>query len=432
MARGFLWTGFRAGATILAQILHTKTDKSPVSCAEIARPDAVPILLVTHEYAPFRGGVATYVRELARAAGRRHERVEVWTVDYRDRFKESRVPGDEREDTAVPVVRLPSDGRLTPAGLGRLARGLWRRRHRWNRAPVVLMSVGAQMVFFLLAFVPGLVDARRVVPFFHGSEILRFARSRFWRPLARRFYARAGGFGVTSLHVESLLRGSGLLPPGAAVTLAPCALPTAFVEQAGEPAVAREAEAGGEWRVLTVARLHPRKGQLDVARALGRLPAEMRARLVYQIVGVGAENYRRAVAAACRDAGVQVEFLGAVGDRRLAGVYAGATLYVQASRTLARSVEGFGITFLEASFHGCAVAAYRSGGVGEAVLDGETGLLVAEGDEAALAEAIRRLLEDGALRGRLGQRGREFARSFRWEDAAAALCATARRALVKG
>ena len=424
----FLWTGFRVGATILAQILHTKTDNSPISCAEIASPDAAPILLVTHEYAPFRGGVATYVRELARAAGRRHERVEVWTADYRGRFKEA-YAANEGEEAGIPVIRLPSDGRLTPAGLGRLAWGLWRRRNRWDQAPVLLMSVGAQMVFFLLALVPGLMEARRMVPFFHGSEILRFARSRFWRPLARRFYARAGGFGVTSLHVESLLRDSGLLPAGAAITLAPCALPTAFVARAqGEPTAARKEETDGKWRVLTVARLHPRKGQLDVARALGRLPADLRARLVYQVVGVGEEDYRRAVAAACREAGVPVEFLGAVDDRTLAGVYASATLYVQASRTLARSVEGFGITFLEASFHGCPVAAYRSGGVGEAVLDGETGLLVAEGDEAALADAIRRLLEDRALRERLGQRGREFALSFRWENAAAALCAVARKA----
>ena len=125
---------------------------------------------------------------------------------------------------------------------------------------------------------------------------------------------------------------------------------------------------------------------------------------------------------------MRVEFLGALDDGALADAYAGATVYAQASRSLTRSVEGFGITFLEASFHGCPVAAYRSGGVSEAVLDGETGLLVAEGDQSALAAAIQRLLEDPALRARLGEKGRGFALSFRWENAAAALCELARKA----
>ena len=118
---------------------------------------------------------------------------------------------------------------------------------------------------------------------------------------------------------------------------------------------------------------------------------------------------------------------GAQDDAALARIYAGAAVYAQGSRSLARSVEGFGLTFLEAAFHGCAVAAYRSGGVAEAVLDGETGLLVPEGDEAALAEAIRRLLEDDGLRARLGARGQEFARGLHWETAAEAPWAAARR-----
>ncbi len=393
----------------------------------------MPVVFATHEYAPFHGGVATYVREAAVAAVRGHDRVEVWTVDYRNRFKElfAHVGVDNvhtsESSEAVPVVRLASNGRLSPAGLGRFAWGFWRRRRRWQAGPVVLMSAGAQMAFFLLALIPGVVNPRRVVPFFHGSEILRFAHHPFWRWLARRFYARAGGLAVTSRYVEGLLRGSGLLPPGAEVALAPCALPVAFLTQAAAGGLDGRADAG-EWRVLTVARLHPRKGQLDVARALGRLPVEQRARLVYQLVGVGAEGYRRSVAAACQAGGVRVEFLGALDDAALTRVYARATLYAQASRTLARSVEGFGLTFLEASCHGCPVAAYRSGGVGEAVLDGETGLLVPEGDEPALADAIQRLLEDAALRARLGGRGREWARSFRWQDAARALCAVARQA----
>ena len=311
--------------------------------------------------------------------------MEVWTVDYRRRkglgeqgrmFTNSRLP--------FPVVRFASNGRLTPGGLLSLAWGIHRRRRALAGRRVLLMSVGAQMAFMLLS-VLGSVKAGKVTCFFHGSEILRFGRNRFWRWVAKRFYARADAFVVNSFYVEHLLRESGLLPKGAVVMVAPCACPTVFqVADAGEKTLVEKSV----WRILTVARLHPRKGQLEVARALALLPASQRQRTIYQMVGAGDEAYRRQVADACREGGLRCEFLGALDDAALGNVYRHATVYAQASVTLPRSVEGFGITFLEASMHGCPVAAYRSGGVDEAVRDGETGLLVAEGDRAALAAAL--------------------------------------------
>ena len=260
--------------------------------------------------------------------------------------------------------------------------------------------------------------------FFHGSELLRFGRSRAGGWLARRFYARAAGFGAVTGAVARLARESGLLPPGAKIVQAPGALPSTFARWGAGNTTGGAAGTpdAGTARVLTVARLHPRKGQLEVARALALLPAAQRARLVYQMVGVGDEPYRRQVEEACRASGVRCEFSGALDDAALGEAYRRATVYVQASLTLPSSVEGFGISFLEAAFHGCPVAAYRSGGVEEAVADGETGLLVIEGDRAGLAAAVGRLLDDPALRARLGAAGREFARGFSWEQSAQALC----------
>ncbi len=388
-------------------------------------PGNAPLVLVTHEYAPFRGGVAIYVQEIASAAWQAGETVEVWTVDYRRRLDGQQTLQRDALDSSqtFPVVRLRSTGRLTPGGLLTFAWGILRRRRRLETSPVVLMSVGAQMVFFMLGAL-GIAPARRVTVFLYGSELLRFGRSRVWRGLARRFYARAAGFAVLTRPIERLARESGLLPPGASIVLAPGALPSAFVRHA-----AATAAAGGDderVRVLTVARLHPRKGQREVARALALLPAAQRERLVYQMVGVGDEAYRREVETACREGGVPCEFLGAVDDEAIGAVYRRATVYVQASVTLPNSIEGFGLSFLEASFHGCPVAAYRSGGVTEAVANGETGLLVPEGDRAALADAVGRLLDDPALRGQLGEAGRAFARGFRWEKSARVLCEAAR------
>jgi glycosyltransferase involved in cell wall biosynthesis len=51
----------------------------------------------------------------------------------------------------------------------------------------------------------------------------------------------------------------------------------------------------------------------------------------------------------------------------------------------------------------------RAGGVPELIDEGKTGLLVPPGDSGALAAAIRRLLDDPALRERMGKRARERA-----------------------
>ena len=68
--------------------------------------------------------------------------------------------------------------------------------------------------------------------------------------------------------------------------------------------------------------------------------------------------------------------------------------------------EGFPLALLEALLARSAVVAADVGSVSEAVLDGETGLLVPPDDPTALAEAIRRLLASSDLRRRLGERGR--------------------------
>lgn len=69
-------------------------------------------------------------------------------------------------------------------------------------------------------------------------------------------------------------------------------------------------------------------------------------------------------------------------------------------------VEGLGMVLLEAAAAGKPVVATRHGGIPEAVVDDETGLLVAERDTASLADRLLTLLSDTALRERMGQAGR--------------------------
>jgi phosphatidylinositol alpha-1,6-mannosyltransferase len=78
------------------------------------------------------------------------------------------------------------------------------------------------------------------------------------------------------------------------------------------------------------------------------------------------------------------------------------------------SGEGFGIAYLEAGVHGLPCVAGNVGGSVDAVIDGETGLLVDPTDHVAVADAIARLLLDPTLRLRLGAAGRARAQKLSW------------------
>lgn len=76
---------------------------------------------------------------------------------------------------------------------------------------------------------------------------------------------------------------------------------------------------------------------------------------------------------------------------------------------LASLTEGMPSVVLEAMLTGCPVVASRVGGIGERVVEGETGLLVPPGDARALAAAVLRILGDVALRAALATAGRQRA-----------------------
>jgi phosphatidyl-myo-inositol dimannoside synthase len=173
----------------------------------------------------------------------------------------------------------------------------------------------------------------------------------------------------------------------------------------------------GRW-LLSVARLTRHKGIDTALQALARL-APRYPDLRYAVVGTGEEH--GALAAEARQLGVadRVRFLSDVPDRDLPGLYNSATIYLGVSRLMEQRVEGFGISLAEASACGVPVIAGRSGGIPEAVRDGETGLLVDAEQVEAVSAAVERLLRDEALRARLGAAGRRAVEShYNWDRVA--------------
>jgi phosphatidyl-myo-inositol dimannoside synthase len=105
--------------------------------------------------------------------------------------------------------------------------------------------------------------------------------------------------------------------------------------------------------------------------------------------------------------GDHVVFAGQVPRHELSLLFSACDLFLLPGREVQGSAEGFGVVFLEAALAGKAAVGGRSGGVLEAVLDGETGLLVDGQVPREVAAAVVRLLSDPALAARLGRRARE-------------------------
>ena len=167
---------------------------------------------------------------------------------------------------------------------------------------------------------------------------------------------------------------------------------------------------------MTVARLQQHKGMDTVIEALPAI-LEHAPDVRYAVAGTGPDRERLEKRAQQLRLGDRVRFLGGIGDQDLPAFYNLASLYVGASRRAERlGVEGFGISLVVASACGLPVVAGNSGGVPDAVRDGETGILVPPEEPTAIAAAVCRLLADPAAAKRMGQNGRRAVETyFNWD-----------------
>jgi glycosyltransferase involved in cell wall biosynthesis len=149
-------------------------------------------------------------------------------------------------------------------------------------------------------------------------------------------------------------------------------------------------------RLIAVGRLKAPKDFLTLVRALARLPEGG-----FEVMLVGDGPDRGEVEDELRKLGVEgrVKLAGERSD--VPALLADSDVFVLSSRS-----EGLPVSVLEAMAAELPVVASNVGGLGELVVDGETGVLVPPGDPEALAEALGRLIGDRELRRRLGAAGR--------------------------
>jgi phosphatidylinositol alpha-1,6-mannosyltransferase len=357
------------------------------SFAEVGRDsqDSLPVLVLTPDFPPSHGGIQLLLERVIRHAARLRARVVTMNspgsadFDARQAYSVRRVdwlPASRRLSFLwLNVVALIDSGRARPGAVlsGHIVTGL------------------AAWSISRLRRIPS-------VQYLHADEVRAAPR------LARFALCSAAAVVVVSEHTEQLALSAGVeadrihrIPPG-----------VDLVKDA-------DANRDGPPTLLTVARLEDEyKGHDVVLRAL-KVVRERVPDVTWVLVGEGPLRPRLERLAVDYGVEGQVRFLGELSDRERDRWYRDAHVFVMPSRLPAGGGgEGFGIVYMEAAAHALPVVAGDVAGARDAVVHGETGLLVDPMDHLAVANATARLLLDPDERTRLGRQGAERAADFAW------------------
>lgn len=365
-------------------------------------------LIVTNDYPPRRGGIQSFVHELAvrQPAGS----VVVYASDHK---------GSAEFDASLPfpVLRHPTGLLLpTPTAKSRIVDAL----HRYGCSAVWF---GASAPLGLLAPAVRRAGAQRVVASTHGHEVA-------WAklPVGRQALHRIGTYCdvVTYLGEYTRVRIQPALGSQPDVQQLTPGVDVETFRPNVDGSIVRVRHGLGERPVIVcVSRLVARKGQDSLIRAL---PAVRRAIPDAALLLVGSGPYHDELIEMTRRAGVSehVVITGAVEDAELPAHYAAGDVFAMPCRTrrAGMDVEGLGIVYLEASAVGLPVVAGNSGGAPDAVREGETGYVVGGADQDALVARLVQLLANATLRAQMGAAGRSWVeRDWRWEVLAERLTA---------
>lgn len=344
------------------------------------------LLIITPDFPPARGGIQVVAQRLA--TGLHGMQTRVLTLDS---------PGAGEYDEAAGL----DVGRVGARALPRSARNLLLNAAALGDAlrfhPQVILSL--HIVASPAAWAIRRALGARTIQYFYGDEIGA-------KPKLAAFAARRADAAIAiSAYTAELIAATGAVRANTTL-IAP------GVDIPGETTPLRAERP----TVLTISRLEERyKGHDVMLRAfslvLSKIPDA-------QWVVIGEGSLRPGLEQLARSYRVDraVSFLGAVDDEQRDVWLRRADVFAMPSRLPAGGFagEGFGIVYLEAGAFAKPVVAGNVGGALDAVLDGETGMLVDPLDPLAVAEAVTRLLQDGALARRLGEAGQARAQLYAW------------------
>ncbi len=367
------------------------------------------ILLATHEYLPYPGGIGRYCAALADAAAALGYEIEVLAPAY------DQPVGSAREISGVTVHRFAGD----TFSLGLL--GTYRARMREHlasgRFSTVLAADWPAIVALGSLKTPGVLRIATI----YGTEILMFKCSWRLRLLGAGRSLRSFDrlIGISEFTRNLLVRNYPALTARAEAV--PLGVDRGWFRTPVDSALQAFRDRcqldRGTRVVLTVARIDSRKGHDRTLDALGRLPISLRSHLRYICVGrIVDKSYAAQLRDIAKAHGVDLLLTGPIPDAEVLAAYRCADVFALTANAEAHKVEGFGLVLLEAAAQGLPSVVTPVDAIPEVIAAGRTGHVADSPD--ALAAAFEDVLEGDP------QRWRDsciaHARTFSWEACARA------------
>ncbi len=365
-------------------------------------------LIITLEHPPQIGGIATFVHQLAQA-----------------------LPHDQ---TVVLAPHMVEDAEWDKTASYKMIRAhlfypafIW---PRWLRMFFIVRRIVKEerieriMVHHCLpvgyiAFLIRILTGIPYIVFSHGTDVLANTRSSWKKDMSRMILKSADYLLFNSESLKHRLLD--VLPEFASksMVLYPCPDETFFTPPNTEEVelLRHQLALEGKQVLLSIARLDEGKGFPHLVKIMPEILKRV-PNLVWVIIGNGPK--RDSIYEDIRSNSLQnvVRYMGDVPHKDIKKYYYLADVFALFTHPEPDGrEEGLGMVFLEAAACGKAVVAGKSGGVGEAVLHGQTGMVVGVyGDLAGAGQTIVDLIKDRAMCDRLGMAAQERIKAqFVWE-----------------
>lgn len=330
------------------------------------------IVILTYDYPPNNGGIARLCFEIKKGLEKRS--IPVLVVSLANK-------GTDLENDKN-VVRI--SGR----------RGIV----EWKMLSYLCQYTSKEDIILTGTFHPdgllGILSGRKTYMLAHGAELLSgkgFLRQVVWSKYRKWTLKKAKTIVANSHYTERLVKGCS---PNSKTATIPLAVDTEYFC----PTVSKQND--GLLHLCSISRLEKFKGQDFIIQTIASLPEEYKYKIRLRIGGKGSYKSELEKLVSQLNLSQIVTFDGFVADDRLCDFYSSSDVFVLSTREEPdnQNVEGFGLVFTEAQSCGTAVIGTRTGGIPDAVAEGNGGWLIHQDSERELSDLLKQLIDNPQLK----------------------------------